>query len=454
MIEDTISKLPASLRQAINGLYEGSGFPKAMTMTTALATVNYAAQRLYNADSNKWGVMPLTEFFVIMQPRSGGKSTLYRTLMKPVQEHKENSRLQYNEDLERYEAEHAIYLKEMKKLTQGDPIPFKPFKPQHYDPFIQNATVNGIISHLTSCSNAGIFTTEGAMFINGYDSRQKQSDATMSTALSQLWSNEELTKDTGVEKIRLPNRRCNMLLMLQKDLAGPLFDKEKDDQGLTSRFLFVDSADWNIPEESDEQDQKVVQQNKDLQPFYNRLRAMLLKPTVQSKYDPYELVLETLYFSNDPDVQADRREFFNLVTRWRNESTGKDKGDSLLSKLYEHSCRLAGTIAAYNGKAEIDREAWEAGKALAEFYYSELLMLQAPVDESKINPVTLATEKLETWMLSREIKIFSKPDLSQKSPRAFRNLGPDQRAKVLDTLVMDEFIELAVIDGKNVIRVI
>lgn len=170
---------------------------------------------------------------------------MYKAYLKAVFEHRDSMRLSYNKERDDYKAEMAMYNKQLKHLTEGDAPPVEPQKPSFFDPFIASPTLNGLLDHLSDCATAGIFSDEGTKFVNSYDNRDVKTGISLAANLCNLWDGSELSKDTGIEKARLFNRRCNLLLLLQKTEAANLVNNDRlKGQGFESRTLVVDSPEW------------------------------------------------------------------------------------------------------------------------------------------------------------------------------------------------------------------
>ena len=440
-IDDVMPHLPADLQSVVNATSEHKGFKKCRVLTTALAVINFAAQKYYNVDPVLFDPAPLSEFFVILQDRSGSKSSLWKDFLTPIEAQIKSDGIRYGALMEVYDWEKALYDKAMKKGDENAHIPNKPIKPPHYDPFVENPTLNGIIEHLKTTPVAGVFTQEGAMMLNGYDARGKGSAVSFTTGLAKLWSGEPLKKNTGLEIVRLFDRRCNMLLMVQKELAGELFSRSAKAQGLFSRFCVVDHADWIKPYEDEAAATRTVYQ-REIGKFHKTIQSILSKKVETQGIDNAELILEILRFS--PEAEAHRKTYSDMtIEAWNNNVGAQETGNhiEMLGKLYEHACRLAGTIAVFNGHKLISVDDWTAGFMLAQYYQTNLKYLIEPLigDEHITNT---ADRELRAWISKTKTQgdEFTIRELKQTGPSMLRKLTTTQLVEVAAELEQDGVI--------------
>ena len=442
-IDDVIPLLPKELKNIVEATNKHKGFAHEHTLSAALAVINFAAQRHYDVDTVRFGPAPLSEFFIILQERSGGKSSLWKDFLGAIEQKSKDDAVRYSQLMEVWEYEMAQYnrAKSAKSREACDVIPSKPQQPPHYDPFVENPTYNGIISHLESTPFAGVFTQEGAMTLNGHDSKSDSSSTTLTTGFAKLWSGEALKKNTSLEKPRIYDRRCNMLLMIQKSLADKLFSKKNKEQGLFSRFLIADHKIWIRKLEQEADDTRAEYQTA-LKAFHKRLNSILNKKVVTGGFDNKQLILKLIVFSESANVL--RREYSDMVTMENNESLTRspEKSDELLGKLYEHACRLAGTIAVFNGRETIEDDDWLAGLMLAQYYITNLKYIVEPnVGEAHIT--NQVEDAVMEWIAKTKKKgdEFTLRELKQKGPYVVRKITRTQLEDIVNELVLDGALE-------------
>jgi len=439
-IDDVLAVLPADLTQVIEATHSHKGFDKEHILTTALAVINFAAQRTHNVNPVRFSPKPLSEFFIILQERSGGKSSLWSDFLSPIEKNIQDLSVRYAKELEFYDYEMALYNKALKKADDNSIIPSKPKKPNKYNPFVQNPTLNGIIKHLEHTSVAGVFTQEGAMLLNSHDTRGDSSSISFTTGLAMLWSAEPLQKQTGLEEVYLPGRRCNMLVMVQKDLASDLFSKNNKVQGLFSRFLLVDHKKW-IRRTEDEADATRQEYNQKMTVFQQKLQTMLNKSVKTQGFDNKELILEEITFS--ACAEPHRKSYSNLITEQINNTPDHEKGleIEMLGKIYEHACRLAGTIAVYSGKNQIGVDEWMAGVMLAQFYQTNLKYLVEPLNGDE-HIVNTAEDTVIEWIKKNRKKgdQISMRDLKMNI-RILRKLTGSQIDELFKNLELEKLIK-------------
>ncbi len=434
-IQMPFDNLPKEMRDAIDGVQKADNIPREMSLISVLAFANFAAQRLWDCDSVRFGRIPCSDFFVLLQERSGGKTTIYKKLGRGVQKWVDERKLFYAKAEEQYAFEIQDYKNKKKKWKIGDVIPSRPERPAHFDPWVESATLNGLINHLTNVPVAGLFTDEGATFINSYDNRNAQSGVSLAANLSKAWGGSTLKRDTGLDKTRLDNRRLNMFLMVQKDISAKLIDNRMyEQQGLDSRLLFVDCPRWEKLELTQAEELSSSKHNKLVDAFNNRLYDMLNVRLSTSINDNCELDLPLMGWEDD--VNDDRREWNNSCIK-RESQKGLEAHYGWLSKAFEHTVRLAVTLAAFKGLKKIDKACFYCAIELVEFFFQQRVKFVAPLDYDDAAPSVVAEEDMKVW-IGGKFKSGDKVTRSMfanSGKASYRKLHKKDKRMVVSTLL-------------------
>jgi hypothetical protein len=92
-----LDKLPIEMQDAIEGVRQASNIPTKLCLISILAFANIAANRLYDCDPDFFNPHPSSKYFVALQERSGGKSTIFSILGKGVQKWIDEQMPRYSE---------------------------------------------------------------------------------------------------------------------------------------------------------------------------------------------------------------------------------------------------------------------------------------------------------------------------------------------------------------------
>lgn len=85
----------------------------------------------------------------------------------------------------------------------------------------------------------GMFNSDAAEFFNSYSFKDANTSVEIVSAMSRLWSGEDVDKITGMEDIYTRGKRTTALFMLQQELAGFFVNPQFKDQGFTNRMLIT-----------------------------------------------------------------------------------------------------------------------------------------------------------------------------------------------------------------------
>lgn len=430
-IEDVIQHLPDSMALAIISVNQRTQLPLELCLQTALAAANLVAQPHYNVDPLLFGSTALTDYFVVLQNRSGGKTTAMREFFGVIEECYGLKHQSFEMDKAKYDFDMIEYKKEMKA---GNPVA-KPQHPADYRPIVQNPTLNGLIVKMENCRSLGIVTDEGTKFINSYDNRGGSSNISLAASLCSLWGGGTVERITGMDQTYISNRRCNLFLMVQKAEAAKLVSNERyNKQGLESRLLIIDSDNWMRPLAP------TGGNKKDMDGYNNRIRDLYMKDPNVSQWDHMQLEPFILHWDDAAKQDAIATCYSLNGEINKMDDDNPSYADGIKSKGYEHMCKIAGTLCVYDGRDTISMTDWTAAKTLFSYYAQQRIKIGTVVDPDKIGDMAKAEDDILKWLSKQTqngIKNCSYISiLDARGPVSYRKyLEPTKREALLDSMV-------------------
>lgn len=449
-MDKRFDRLPDDMKIAIAVLKELHNVPDSMAMPVVLGVANLAAQAHYDVDSAKYGTRPISLFLLAMAATGGRKTTTFKELMVGIQRYLDEKRIQLKDEDLRYSLEKKKFEREEKQwlkdcddpLSIGlPPMPSKPAPMETADYTINKGTLNGIVDTLKSQSFVGLFSSEGGEFFNSHSFQGGRMDVSraveMSASLTSMWDGTEITKTTGMEKVKLFNRRVNMLFLLQTEtveslLNNPIFSE----QGFVHRILITQTGKYETKPWDDsaaaEAEEKMFRDS--LKGFHDRT-YQLIKKTLRTKTErPFEL--EPKIITQTPGSKKIYTEFYNANL---DRSSQDLKGFAgFAERLHEHAIRIAGTIAAFKGEETITEDTALCSLDILDFFIEQRLGLEIGIQN--IDPIqTQGASKLAAWFEKHPDWKGTHRELRQRNSW-FGKLGQDQRESLLNELILDETI--------------
>ena len=102
-------------------------------------------------------------------------------------------------------------------------------------------------------------------------------------------------------------------------------------------------------------------------------------------------------------------------------------------RAFEHACRLAATLAAFEEKAFLDLDSAEAGVELMEFYLAQRLALELGSNSKNSQQIKVAA-KVAEW-LRRQEEDVAHNRLTKFGPKCYRDLTIDEREGVIKEML-------------------
>jgi hypothetical protein len=463
--------LPPLLSYTMQALKEVNNVPEEMAIQAILGTVNFATQNLYNIDPIFFGgsIIPTTEYFIALAPTAGMKSTIYKMLDHGIKRFEEDEKIRYGNEIQHYKLAHAIWLKEYNKLEKQmttedlqdknrfdglmNSLGPEPQKPTNFKYRLSTGTRNGLIEFLDNVPFGGMSSSEAGEFFNGHtfqDGKNNSKGFEMITTLTNLWDGAPIEKVTGVETKSIQNRRFTMLFLLQKAMAKDwLGNKIYSEQGFVHRLLITHTDYWDVPELDRNRIPQIKNSQNKLKLFHDRIYELLSQKKSFREDSSLELDLPTISMT---DEACDKlAQFDNLIKR--EQTTTYSEWQGFVSRLYEHSVRLAATVAIFEGATSIELRHAECAVELAFFYLEQRISLDLGASTKYANQVSVA-EKLAIKIIEKldEGVTIDKDWLNKKSPMYFRGLAVDERRKIIDEIKSRGEIMFVDLNGKDVAK--
>lgn len=441
------------LQQTMLAMKKINGVPDEMSIQAILGTINFVTQSLYDVDPVFFGgnKIPTNEYFVVLAPTGGMKSTVYKMLESGIKRWEKDQKVRYRNDVPNYQLAQAVWKREYDKLMKSmdstdisDKTRFDALVaslgPEPQEPVgnvyrLDTATRNGLIETLTRVPFCSLSSSEAGEFFNGHsfrDGKNNSSGLEMISTLTKLWDGDAIGKNTGIESVVLNQRRFTMLFLLQKAMAKDwLGNSLYSDQGFVHRILITHSDHWVSPDLEVDRIPEIERSKRLLQPFHDRVYQLLSQPRSTDPDWPLELSLPVLMMHDDA---------LQLLSAFANEIKRRQHQDfapfvGFCSRIYEHAVRLAATLAIFDCAHEIQIGHAQAAVELAYFYLEQRMSLDLGASSRYQSQVDVA-EKLTQHIIIKiqeGVKI-DKGWLNRKSPRYFRDLAREERQKIVDEI--------------------
>jgi hypothetical protein len=303
----------------------------------------------------------------------------------------------------------------------------------------------------------------------------------MISTLSKVWSGEPIDRVTGIEEnnVRLRDRRFNMLVLLQQELAGFLNDKTMQQQGFIHRLLVTqcslfgkNKADLSIQGMSDKKLALTV-----LDPFNDRVYELLCDVELEQQQarvvnvlsgpnmwkqmqmqqviknsNPNELILPVMKTTFNDNARILLEDEYNYYATIALMPEHKELS-SFYNRAFEHIMRLAATLAAFDKKSEISEREAECAIGLVRYFVQQRLDMEVD-GQTKENFIVDESEKFLRWLKRQTNMECSKQKMNEK----LRSISLDDRAKILQELESRDKIEMVEVQScgvkqKHLIRV-
>jgi len=480
--------LPDIIKNTMDALTENTNATDEITLPVVLAVASFATQGLSDGYPKMWEKCAISNYFCVLVPSGGLKTSISDSVLEGARRYEleqretaEDAETQYQIDIKKYEAEIKNKAKEKVNPLSipGMNAPITPFtrisKPKYPRTARYMAgkfTLNGILNALKGVPHFGIFNSDAAEFFNSHAFKDPTSSIELVSALSRLWSGEQIDKLTGIEDIVTFGKRTTALFMLQQQLAGFFVNSQFKDQGFTNRMLITQSekitkklADFS---EAGMSLQKTTVDN--LIPFNNRVYELLAsvddrqnKPAGKGLFAMRKSLLQeqnsdknTLILDTHPWCMTDNtryifQEFYNDMVN-KMEHWKYEEYQNFISRAYEHCIRLATVLSLFDKKDCVDER--DAGCSVGLMYYFIDQRMNLTIDGSvKPNEIVECAIKVNDFINRQSIDTeITKKLLNNLGPYQYRHMNVNDRDKVLVEMESRDMLEITISGTKTIIK--
>lgn len=337
--EYPIDALGDILAPAAKSIADNGQLAPAMAGQSLLGAAALVTQSHYNV-ATLAGTKPLSEYFLTIGESGDGKTTADAAALQPVRTWQRDKAIAYRHELTKHEEATAT-------RSKGEPPPTPPLAPWA---LMKDATIEGIRSgfqHGRPCQ--GIFTAEAAAMLAGYGMSKDNRQKTCAT-FNDLWDDGELSVSRALAgRIQLYGKRLSAHWLIQPEAAREaLGDPILSAMGFWPRFLIA----W--PKSAPARKAKPFEpvKCKDIETAWKQF-AELLKdpvpddcsglPVIGFTRKAQRLVLHPAFERFEREAKTEGGKFCNIRP--------------FALRATEHVCRVAGILAAIDGKKVITADA-------------------------------------------------------------------------------------------------
>lgn len=340
------------------------------------------------------GIKPCSLSLITIAESGEGKSTAEEAALRPVIEKQRAECRAYRETIEN--AKRAA-----KARKKHDDVviewPAEPYR------IMKDGTVEGIRrAYKEGIPSQGCYTSEAAVMLGGYGMSAEHRGKTAGN-LNALWDAGEISVARGTEgRLQLYDRRLSIHWLIQPDIAyQAIHDPMLSSVGFWPRFLLA------CPEPTPPLQAKIFRpgQHKAIRDYWTRCNHFLDLPMGESCSDLQ--VIE----STEEAQQMACRYYERMQIEGKRGVLTEVKPFAL--RATEQAFRVAGVLAAFEGKKQIDRETMQNGLTLVAYSIDSWLSIFGSNEENAARKWALL---LYEWIL--------KQDGQQVATTAILRIGP------------------------------
>lgn len=493
MKQEVIEFLPQLIKDVVIELEESEGLPPEMSLPTILSIINFATQSKSDGSPllPTWKRCPTGQYYCVLAESGQRKTATFEMLSKGVKKWEKEQVLQAKQRQSEYEIAQLKYKADLRERAKDDtnslPPITEPSMYRNWKHVLQKFTTNGLLNDLERIPHAFLVNTDAAEFFNSHAFQSKSgTDTEIVTVLSKLWSNEPITKSTGIEEKHMSDRRATALFMIQAGQAKFLKDARYKDQGFTNRVLIAQPPVIKQKTVSLFDQQNTEELDMILDQFNEHIYHLLTQADSKTKTGLANLRQELLDAS-DPNeldltplpVSQEAKQIFNemyiKVQTIKQEQYYKEEGffeeyKTFLSRVYEHFIRMATTIALFSEHEQVTIEDAAAAYQIIDWFIEERRHLELDIARDKHETVQVAEDlykRLRKWqdypdqapkLAQRDMQErggITKTCLNNNSIASYKNMNEYERSQVLNEMQSRDWVELINLDkGGIAIKVV
>lgn len=439
-------QLPATIQDVAIAMEKLNNCPPEMTVPVILTLMSYAVQGRYEVDTRHFGLRPASVYALVVARSGQLKSEIFKMLAKGGTQYEtdripshEAERAEYAGKLAVWEDQHKDAMKEpdpkIKARRIKDSQLAKPLPPKGDRRILESPSSAGLMNSL-QCNHHSviIMSPEAGTFVGGHGLKSPEVRQQFIGNLNKLWNAETVERLTGTVEQRITNRRMSMLLMTQEEtILEFVNDPLVEGMGLTARFLLSVPPPYSLPRVSlSDAGYQQAKQSADrvFDAFAKKLYSHL---DCGLEYDDFDrLVLQRI----GPDAEA--YEIYDDFQMNEGAERAKNK-HPFFAKYLEHTLRIAGVMAAFDDRANIQAEHMNGAIALMRYFADQWLKIDTSANiESKESKVI---QDILKWAGKNNRTNFTAKDLD--AIRSYKNgLSGTEKANLRRELVDGGYCEV------------
>lgn len=457
--------LPETMRKAMESITLATNATDEITLPTLLSVATFATQGLYDCDPLQFPRRAISNYFCVLVPSGGLKTSIMDMALEGARRFEDDQRRVSDQSRVDYEVAMKKYDLQKKDRSRAtwdinDPMlniePLIMPKPPRGSRYMSSKfTLNGIINALAQVPHFGIFNSDAGEFFNSHAFQKEETGMEIISALSRLWSGEQIDKLTGMEDVITSGKRTTALFMLQQELAGFFENERYRDQGFTNRILItqselVEKPTVTINKES-LRELKRIQVN--IEPFNDRVYELLAKVDqlqnqprtnpkleikrqmeLESGRDINRLILDAFPVDEDDEETLKIYDWYYKKMQTMTRDKNYSMYTNYFTRAYEHFCRLATVLAIFEGEDKIRFKQAACAAGLMEYFNDQRLNLN--IDGAQRTDVVVErANKLHKWILKWDFtRELNKSVLNDYGPSFYKKLNMEQRSHVIQEL--------------------
>lgn len=484
--KETKDLLPIIIKDAMDALTDTTNATDEITVPVTLAVATFATQALKDGYPLAWESCAISNYYCVLVPSGGLKTSISDLVLKGARKFEEEQRpkaeeaeSQYQIDIKKYENDIKDRVKQKPQIPgvlPASPNPFtrliKPKYPRTARYMAGKFTLNGIIQALKGVPHFGIFNSDAGEFFNSHAFKDSTTSMELVSALSRLWSGEQIDKLTGIEDVVTKGKRTTSLFMLQQQLAGFFINPQFKDQGFTNRMLITQS-DKITKKRADFSDSGLstkITTDERLDPFNDRVYELLMsvddnqkKPKKNGLLALREQLIQeenkdqnVLILDRQPICMTDGtrlifQDFYNKMVD-KMEDPLYLEYQNFISRSYEHCVRLATVLSLFEKCDEVKEVHAKCSVGLMYYFIDQRMNLTIDGD-IKVNSFVECAMRIEKWLKkNHKGKTLKKGDFNNRGPVMYREMEVKDRDRVLEELYSRDIIDLWVDDDITYIK--
>jgi hypothetical protein len=453
--------LPKEFKKAMLALKDLHNTPYEFSLSVLLGMANTCSHHLYDVNSYKYGIRPISMYIMILLGTAGSKSTIYNEVKGPFVDYCSRMRDALSNEDARYVSDYKAYKKLVqqyeKDLEAGikSKYPDKPVPAETGDYLNGKFTVNGLIDTLKSQPHASLISAEAGEFFSSHAFQGSKQDSTrsteMTTALTRVWDGDGLSRVIKEERVNVENRRVNSMLMVQEGVIRDVLNNRVfQEQGFTHRILISQIHPFEKPDMSyDPVMLELEQRARDgLKEYLDKLVDLLNIRAQMIEGKHFEL--RPIVIESTDEAKIYIANYYNSTKRWGDVGGKLEMYSGFANRIHEHLIRIAATLAAFNNRDQVVITMDEARAAvdIMNMFVDHRVNLEMGITDTRAE-LTQGANVLKVWFKKHSNKTFTKRELSQYGPKSFREITDEQRVSILQELINSETVIVTETIAKN-----